>query len=77
MARMVATKAAMSIRIVELSDSKSIVDADPIGIANRAKLQSQLSCSRIPQRSHDNDIIQEVRKEGAIMVQNEDRGQAV
>ena len=42
MARMVATKAAMSIRIVELSDSKSIVDADPIGIANRAKLQSQL-----------------------------------
>ena len=44
MARMVATKAAMSIRIVELSDadSKSSVDADPIGIANRAKLQSQL-----------------------------------
>ena len=66
MARMVATKTVMSIRIVELSDadSKSSVDAASIGFANRAKLESRLSCSRIPQRSHDNDIIQSEKKKG-------------
>ena len=44
MARMVATKAALSIRVDALSDadSKSSVDAASIGIENRAKLESRL-----------------------------------
>ena len=44
MARMVATKAALSIRVDALSDadSKSTVDAASIGIENRAKLESRL-----------------------------------
>ena len=44
MARMVATKAALSIRVDALSDadSKSSADAASIGIENRAKLESRL-----------------------------------
>ncbi|SRR5258706_11370187 len=44
MARMVATKAALSIRVDALSDadSKSSADASSIGIENRAKLESRL-----------------------------------
>ena len=44
MARMVATKAALSIRVDALSDadSKSSIDAASIGIENRAKLESRL-----------------------------------
>ena len=44
MARMVATKAALSISVDALSDadSKSSADAASIGIENRAKLESRL-----------------------------------
>ena len=44
MARMVATKAALSIRVDALSDadSKSSADASSIGIENRVKLESRL-----------------------------------